>query len=363
MTTSEIPPIIDGHNDTVGVLMRSHRSFFDRNDGGHLDLPRAREGGLAGGFFAVFIDDPERAARIAAGENVDTDEARQAFGEKFIYEAELTGPLPLAYAQSAALTMLGQLFKIERASEGDVRVVRTARELERSLEDGTFAMILHLEGADPIDPEGQALAVLHTAGVRSIGLTHSRKTIFCEGVPIRFPATPDTGPGLTDAGKRLIRQLNQLRMMIDLSHLNERGFWDVAELTDSPLVATHSNAWALCQITRNLTDRQLEAIGETGGVVGLNFLTAMLREDGGMGRDVPVRRMAEHIEHMVEKAGIDSVAFGSDFDGAILPNELPDATALPVLMATLQSRGFTGVDLEKLAFRNWLRLLRTTWGV
>ena len=362
MSTTGFPPIIDGHNDTVGVLMRSGRSFFDRNVEGHLDLPRAREGGLAGGFFAVFIDDPERAARIAAGESVDTDEARQAFGEKFIYQAGLTGPLPLAYSQSAALAMLGQLFKIEAASEGNVRIVRTAHELEHCIDEGVFAMILHLEGADPLDPEGNALDVFHAAGVKSIGLTHSRKTIFCEGVPIRFPATPDTGPGLTEAGRNLVRQLNQRSMLIDLSHLNERGFWDVAELSYAPLVATHSNAWELCRITRNLTDRQLEAIGETGGVVGLNFLTAMLRDDGGMGRDVPVSRLAEHIEYMVEKAGIDCVAFGSDFDGAIMPADIPDASTLPRLIDALQDRGFTSIDLEKLAYRNWLRVLQVTWG-
>jgi membrane dipeptidase len=143
-----------------------------------------------------------------------------------------------------------------------------------------LATILHFEGAEAIDPQLNALEVFYQAGLRSLGLVWSRPTAFGHGVPFAFPHSPDTGPGLTDAGKQLVRACNRLGIMIDLSHLNEQGFWDVAELTNAPLVATHSNAHALCASSRNLTDKQLDAIKESDGMVGLNFAVCFLREDG-----------------------------------------------------------------------------------
>ena len=128
---------------------------------------------------------------------------------------------------------------------------------------GSLAAVLHIEGAEAIDPELDALEVLHAAGLRSLGPVWSRPNLFGHGVPFRFPSSPDTGPGLTDAGKALVRACNELRLMLDLSHLNEAGFWDVAALSQAPLVASHSNAHALCPCSRNLTDKQLDAIRAT----------------------------------------------------------------------------------------------------
>src|SRR5690606_37825077 len=147
-------------------------------------------------------------------------------------------------------------FQVEQQSEGQVKIVRTAAELEECLADGTFAMELHFEGAEPFDFDGYALDVFHAAGLRSVGLTHSRRNRFTEGVPFAFPSSPDTGAGLNEHGKELVRQLNARKILIDLSHITEQGFWDVAELTDAPLVCTHSNVWELCKSPRNLTDKQ-----------------------------------------------------------------------------------------------------------
>jgi len=355
-TQGTFPPIFDGHNDTVLSLADTGRSFFERSDAGHIDLPRAREGGLGGGFFAIYIRDPAVAQR--AGDPGGVDVALRVYGD----ESSWPEPMALEYAQSTALSLMGRLLEIEQASRGAASIVRTGAELQRCLERGVFAMLLHLEGAEPLDPDGHALEVFYAAGLRSVGLTHSRRNRFAQGVPFKFPHSPDTGPGLTDAGKALVRQLNRRRVVIDLSHITERGFWDVAALSDAPLVATHSNAHALSASPRNLTDRQLDAIRDSRGVVGLNFHVGFLREDGARDPDTPIGRMVEHVDYMVERMGIDCVAFGSDFDGATMPAEVKDAAGLPRLMQALADRGYGGDDLRKLAHGNWVRVLRETWG-
>jgi membrane dipeptidase len=188
-----------------------------------------------------------------------------------------------------------------------------------------------------------------------------RSNAYAHGVPFRFPSSPDTGPGLTEAGKDLVRECNRLGVLIDLSHLNERGFWDVAELSQAPLVATHSNAHALCPASRNLTDRQLDAIWDSGGMVGVNFAVGFLREDGVESEDTPLKTVVRHVDYLVERVGIDGVGFGSDFDGAKVPKELGDVSGLPRLLAALRNGGYDDTALEKLAHGNWVRVLRTTW--
>ena len=128
--------------------------------------------------------------------------------------------------------------------------------------------------------------------------------------------------------------------MVDLSHMNEKGFWDIAAITDAPLVATHSNAHTICGSTRNLTDRQLDAIAESDGMVGLNYNCAFLRPDQARDSDTPLEVLADHIDYLVERIGIDRVGLGSDFDGAQMPNDLSDASKLPNLIAVLRARGY-----------------------
>jgi membrane dipeptidase len=189
----------------------------------------------------------------------------------------------------------------------------------------------------------------------------SRPNAYAEGVPFAFPASPDTGPGLTAAGKALVRECNRIGVMLDLSHLNEKGFWDVAGITDAPLVATHSNAHALCPTTRNLTDRQLDAVRDSDGMVGVNFAVAFLREDGREDEDTPVETVVRHVDYLVERVGIDRVGFGSDFDGAKIPRGIGDASGLPRLLEALAERGYDEAALRKLAHENWVRVLRATW--
>ena len=211
-------------------------------------------------------------------------------------------------------------------------------------------------------PNFELLDVLYAAGLRSLGPVWSRSNAFGHGVPFRCPSSPDTGPGLTDLGKELIRACNRLRILIDLSHLNERGFWDVAAISNAPLVATHSNAHALSPHSRNLTDKQLAAIRETGGMVGVNFATSFLRPDGRQDADTPIELVVEHLEHMLKHVGEDGVGFGSDFDGAKIPAGIGNAAGLQNLVEVMRTRGYGEPLIEKLCFRNWLRVLGQTWG-
>jgi membrane dipeptidase len=290
-------------------------------------VPKAREGGLAGGLFAIFPADPP---------------------------GHDDHPAPVDHQQALAdtLAMTARAHRLERA--GVLRLVRDARELD---EDGPLAATLHVEGAEPIGAGLDELEVLHAAGLRSLGLTWSRPNIFATGVPFAFPGSPDQGPGLTDAGKALVQACGELGVLVDCAHLNARGFWDVAELADRPLVVSHSNAHAVCPSPRNLTDEQLRAVGESGGVVGLNFHVGFLRPDGAEDRDTPVETLVAHAEHIAEVAGIDSLALGTDLDGATMPDALADVSRLPILFDALRAAGFTEADLEKVAWTNWRRVL------
>jgi membrane dipeptidase len=333
-------PVFDGHNDTVLRLWQDRlpvTAFVEGGRGGHVDLPRAREGGFAGGLFACFVPS------LRGGEGGDEPRTPD-----------------LAHAQRVTMALAARLRWLERA--GALALCRTVQEIRERMAEGTLAAVFHIEGAEAIDPELETLEVLHAAGLRSLGPVWSRPNPFGHGVPFRYPSSPDTGPGLTDAGRALVRACNELKIVIDLSHLNEKGFWEVADLSTAPLVASHSNAHALCPTSRNLTDRQLAAIRESGGLVGLNFACAFLREDGRDAADTPLETLARHLDHLAERLGIEGVALGSDFDGCTVPTPIADAAGLPRLFELLRQRGWDEAALRLLAHGNWLRVLERTWG-
>jgi membrane dipeptidase len=273
----------------------------------------------------------------------------------------LAPPVDPEHATIVANQALTDLFHLEEAAQGAIAIVRDASELSAALSHDALAIIVHFEGAEPIDPRLQNLETFYRRGLRSIGIVWSRPNAFGWGVPFKFPSSPDIGPGLTPAGKDLVRSCNQLGILLDLSHLNEKGFWDVAELSDAPLVATHSAAHALTPRTRNLTDPQLDAIGETNGVVGVTFAIYDLSADGRLEGDVPLSALLCHIEYIAGRIGIDHVALGSDFDGATIPQEIGDVAGLPRLIEALRQAGFDEEALRKLAHENWLRVIGDTW--
>jgi len=342
-------PVFDGHNDTLLRLRREGwLGFFERAERGHIDLPRAREGGFGGGLFACFAPNREDGRR--GGDAIAT-----------LAEGDAS-PLDPHRAREVAGALAEELFGLEARSGGSLRVVRTAGEIEACLREGVLAAVLHFEGAENLGPDPSALEEFHERGLRSLGLVWSRPNAYGHGVPFRFPSSPDTGPGLTEAGRELVRECNRLGVLVDLSHLNERGFWDVARITEAPLVATHSNAHALCPASRNLTDRQLDAIRDSDGIVGVNFAVGFLRPDGAEEEDTPLGEIARHVDYLVGRLGIERVGFGSDFDGAKVPRALCDVSGLPRLLEALRERGYGEPELRKLAHENWLRVLRATWG-
>ncbi|MGA9864999.1 MAG: dipeptidase [Acetobacteraceae bacterium] len=343
--------IFDGHNDTVHRLMEYRPDgidFLARSATGHLDLPRAVEGGLVGGLFAMFVR-PEHAPK----------DDLTVTGTS--YEVRLADPLDPAYARRKTAEQLAALRALETRAAGTVRIVTSASEIEDTTREGTFAVVLHMEGTEAIDAELHQLEVLYEAGLRSLGLVWSRPNAFGHGVPFAWPRSPDTGPGLTSSGKALVAACNRLGIMIDVSHLNERGFWDVASLSKAPLVATHSGAHAICASTRNLTDRQLDAIRDSDGIVGVNFSVCDVRPDARLDADTPLDLLVRHFEYLVDRLGIGRVAIGSDFDGTVIPQAIRDASGLPRLATALRSRGFDDAAIRMIGSENWMRVFRLSW--
>ncbi|GGG62316.1 peptidase M19 [Salipiger pallidus] len=343
------PPIFDGHNDLLLRIVTGSIRPEDVHagmDSGHIDLPRAKIGGLAGGFFAIFVPSP-----LAPGDMEQM--ADPSYDLALPPMLDQPGALDVVLRGAEALETL--------AAQGTVTICRSVPELERAIHGPSMAAIMHIEGAEAIDRDLELLGELYTRGLRSVGPVWSRPTIWAHGVPFRFPGTPDTGPGLTEDGKRLIAECNRLGIMVDLSHLNEAGFNDVAAISDAPLVATHSNAWEVTKHARNLTDRQLHMIADSDGMVGINFASAFLREDGRMGADMTLEPMMRHLDHLVGILGEDRVGFGSDFDGAVVPEGIGDVAGLGALRSAMADHGIGTEMMEKLCWRNWMRVLDKTW--
>ena len=348
---SETIPFFDGHNDTIKRLFepstdrRAPEVFLTGSDEGHIDLPRAKEAGMKGGFWATFVPSP------SSGDIADMD------------LSQLPPAQTPEHRESVAVTMrlAAGLFELERRSAGQFKVVKSAQELREAVSADVYAAIFHIEGAEAIGEDLDELYVLHQAGLRSLGPVWSRDNRFAHGVPFRFPSTPDTGPGLTEAGKSLVRACNELGIMIDLSHLNEQGFDDIAGLSDAPLVATHSNAHTVAQSSRNLTDRQLEAIRASGGVVGLNYATAFLNPDGSRDSDTPFEVILRHTDHLLGILGEEGLALGSDFDGAGMPAVIGDVLGVQNLLQAMLTHGYGRELVDRIAIGNWLSVIDRTW--
>lgn len=341
MTEREFPKVIDGHEDfltqmrrppdqpSAGGAVRQGRDFLSESSEGHVDVPRARRGGIGAAFASIFLND-EQARSDAVG---------------------------------FAMREMDDLFRIADRSEGQVRIIGTVAELETCLEADAFGTIVHFEGADPIGADLAELRVFYEAGLRSLGIVWSRSTIFGHGVAIRDDGTSRlANDGLTELGKQLVRECNQLGILVDVSHLNVPGFWDVVSTCSKPFVATHSNAFAIAPHPRNLNDEQLRTLAEHDGCTGINFYTGFLRPDRGQNADTSLDQVLAHIDHIKRLVGARHVAIGSDYDGASpLPAAVDDASKLPVLLRALEERGYTETEIEGICQGNFLRVLRQVW--
>ena len=345
---SDLVPVFDGHNDALLRLWQGGRAGltdrFKVAGEGHLDLVRAQSGGLVGGFFAMF---PPPAGKFKMP------------GFQPPYDFPLPPMMDQGEALKIVIELAGIAAHLDRA--GLLRLCRNRSEIDMSVADGVMAAILHMEGAEAIDADLLVLETLYAAGLRSLGPVWSRPTIFGHGVPFRYPSDGDIGSGLTEAGKRLIAACAEMRIIVDTSHLNMAGFDDIAS-AGLPLVATHSNAHAVSHGSRNLTDRQLQAIGETGGMVGLNYGTMLLRPDGRAAPEGALEHAVTHLAYMIEQAGEDHVGLGSDFDGAPMPDKLQSAADLPNLVQVMRERQFGEALIWKICNGNWLDFIGRALG-
>ena len=338
-------PVFDGHNDAL--TREDHDGIAGGRPDGQLDIPKMRAGGIRGAIFAVFT--------ASVGEREDPLPRDDG-----VLEFELAPEVAHSAAAASAAIAAGRLFALER--DGHVRVARAIGDIDAARTgEGAPVAVLHVEGAEAIDPGLESLDLWYAAGLRSLGPVWSRSNAFGHGVPFIFPSSPATGPGLTEAGIALVRRCAELGILVDLSHLNEAGFWDVARLEAGPLVASHSGAHALCQASRNVTDRQLDEIGATGGLVGIVFAIPFLREDFKEEGDAPIALIASHARYVANRIGVEHVALGSDFDGAPVPPALGDASRMQLVLGALADVGFTAAEIEAVAWHNWRRVLAAWW--
>lgn len=332
-------PYFDGHNDVLMKMFMTRAEnpvarFLNGDSAGHLDLPRAQKGHFVGGLFALYSPSPRPSA-----------------------DAALPMPLSPQEAWEPIMVQIALLLRLVSTSDGQVALCRTVAEARAAIARRALAVVLHMEGADAIDEDLYLLDVLYGLGLRSLGPVWSRANRFAHGVPLRFPGSPDQGPGLTEAGRRLVKACNRLKVQVDLSHMNEKGFWDVASASKAPLVATHSNVYAISASPRNLTARQLAAIRDSDGFVGLNFATGYLRADGRMDPDTDLEWLVRHMDSLIEQLGESRVGIGSDFDGATIPAAVGSVAGSQVLFEALRAHGYDEPLLRRLGSENWLAAL------
>jgi len=344
------PIIFDGHNDLLTRLWLSSvddpvHDFIYGTLPGHLDLKRCQQAGWMGGLFSIFLPP------YAYVKNNHPDKLSNPSNSDFTAQE-------IVDICCAQLELAQQL---QARSDGQIQICTSLNQIQGCQQNQQLAIVLHLEGAEFLAIEPDLLDVFYEAGLRSIGPLWNRKSLFGDGLNASFPHSPNTGSGLTREGKDLVLACRDKHMLIDVSHMNERAFWDTLEIADQPIVATHSNAHALCPQARNLTDRQLAGIKLSGGMVGVNFDVAFLRSDGQRNTQTSLDVIVDHLAYLIDHLGEDHVGFGSDFDGCLLPDELSDISQISKLIEQMQQRHFSDALIEKITSKNWFRVLGEIW--
>ena len=246
------------------------------------------------------------------------------------------------------LARMLQTAQTEFAANADwLTLCRSGEELTRAAESGKAAAFLSIEGAELLPEREGALDEAYDAGVRLVTLTWNYRSRF------GCPSAIDQNEGLTDGGRQLVRALDARRMLIDVSHLSDRGFWDIAEHSTRPFAASHSNCRALAPHCRNLTDEMIRVMAEKGGLVGLNYCSGFLDDQPRpeLCRSTTAL-MARHAAHFKQVGGIEIIGLGSDFDGIGGKLEMGDCSKLPLLADALRKEGFTEDEVEQIFFRN-----------
>ncbi|MFV7442435.1 dipeptidase [Acinetobacter pittii] len=343
-------PVFDGHNDVLTRLWLSDHpdpvhAFIHERLVGHLDLKRCQQAGFIGGMFAIFL--PPYSYVQQHHPNKLFDPNASDFTQQQIEQICLE-QLDLAHH-------LAQYSK-------NIKICTSVQDIQDCRAEQKLAIVLHMEGAEALQQNPDLLDVFYERGLRSIGPLWNRPSRFGHGLNAKFPHSPDTGAGLTSDGKDFIKRCANKKMVIDVSHMNEKAFWNTVDILQQPIIATHSNSHALCPQARNLTDPQLKAIRESKGMVGVNFDVAFLRSDGQRNADTSIDVILEHLEYLMDHLGEEHVGFGSDFDGALIGTELEDVTGLHRLIERMQQRGYSKTLIENICLNNWVRVLYRIFG-
>lgn len=314
--------VCDGHCDTLGDVLAGRRSLVERSDQGHIDLPRLRAGGVTAQIFACFV--PVHEYRRGAARH--------------------------------ALQRLDAFHRTLQEHPDQLMLATAAADIRRAKIEGKIAGILGLEGAEALEGSLEVLRCFYRLGVRNLGLTWNFRNEVADGVGEGHRAS-----GLTPFGIQVIEECNRLGILIDVSHLAPAGLEDVLKVSQQPIIASHSNARALCDHRRNLTDEQVRAIAERGGLVGATFVPAFLTTPA---REASIEHVLDHIDHLLQVAGPDHVMIGSDFDGlgARPPTGLEDVTRYPALTTGMLARGHDEDTVRKVLGLNFLRVFEQVTG-
>ncbi len=319
--TPQTHVVIDAHCDTLQYVLQGKGSLGEGIPGAHVDIPKLQAGHVNIQVFACWV--------------------------------------PIPYQRHGATTYalrLIETFHRQATLFADRFMPITRREdVTRTLREGKVGGILSLEGAEPLDGVPETLGAFYRLGVRWLGLTWNFRNAVADGV-----ADARSGGGLTPFGVDVVHMCEELGIVVDVSHLSPAGVEDVLKVARGPVVASHSNARALFDHRRNLTDDQARAIAETGGVIGVTFVPNFLTNDP---TQATLDHVLDHIEHFVDVVGIDHVGIGSDFDGLGAdtppPRGLEDAGQYQNIRAGLERRGFRPDEIAAIMGGNWARVLET----
>jgi membrane dipeptidase len=295
-------------------MEREKRSLGKKSGTGHVDLTRLKQGGVNVQFFAAYIS-----------------------------------PVYIPRALTRALELIDHFYAELEDNAQEIMLVKNFLGIQEALAQGKIAALLTIEGGEALNGSIEVLRILYRLGVRCLTLTWNNRNEIGDGV-----CEERTKGGLTRFGEEVVREMNQLRMLVDVSHLSVAGFWDVLEVSNWPVIASHSNCRKLCDHPRNLTDEQIKSLAAAGGVIGLSFYPEFIQAV-----EPSLDKLLDHVEHIAGVAGTDCIGLGSDFDGfQDTLFGLEDVSRLPVLTEGLLRRGFAGEEVQKILGGNFLRLLK-----
>lgn len=312
--------VLDSHCDTPSLILRVGKDLSICSSEGHVDFPRLRKGGVDASFFALYVP-PQMTA----------SQAWEYAGRML----EMTRQEVARHPEMAAMAV-------------------TEAQARANKDKGLLSIMLGLENASAIDRNLSRLEWFCNQGVRYVTLCHNADNQVCDSA-----AGTGMNDGLSAFGRDVVKWMNRNGMLVDCAHISDKSFFDVLDVTEKPVVSTHSCCRALAAHRRNMSDEMLKELAGNGGVIQINFYPVFL-QDGCTddGPSCPFTRIADHIDHAVEVAGIDHVGIGSDFDGIdIAPEGMEDVSMMWKIFDELKSRGYSEKDVSKIAGENFLRVL------